>query len=181
MHDLALERLYEPAPVDETREIVRRRLPLHQVVQLRVLERNRRLRREPLRRSLGFRVEPAFGRVQEERRLAVVVARELEHDARVAAVDVAHPADLLVSLTDTSAPRTRRLDHHLEDHGQKRTRVVRRRERVPHERERLTGVRAHTVAPFATVVVSAPPDRSGRSAHGADEEPDGDDRRSRGE
>src|SRR5207244_5655337 len=65
-HDLAVERLDEAAAIDETGQVVGCRLPLHEVVELRVLECDRRLRREPLR-SLSRLLRAAGLRPQQYR------------------------------------------------------------------------------------------------------------------
>src|SRR5436309_12347417 len=107
-----------------------------------------------------FLRESSFGRVQGKRRLSVVAARKLEDDARLVCVDVAYPADVLAALGHATAACTGGFDHDLENHGQERTRVVRRRQGVTDEGERLAGIRMNAVPSLAAVVLATPCDRS---------------------
>ena len=66
---LGLERLDEPSPVDQVRQLVGRRLAAHFLVEPRVLERDPGLRGDPLRELLGLDVEALSGGVEEQLRV----------------------------------------------------------------------------------------------------------------
>jgi hypothetical protein len=106
-------------------------------VQPGVLERDRRLRRQPLGELPRLTVESAPARIEaEDGRRAVVVRRQVERERISLAADVADPADLDTVLEQLPAARARRLGDDLEDQRQQRALVVRRGERVADEGER---------------------------------------------
>ena len=135
--DLRVERIEKAPTVDEARQLVGDRLPLDDVVEPRVLERDRSLGGEPLGEFRRLLAEAALGRMEHElHRRRLVSRRQVELDAR-RPVEVADPADLLPVLQQPAAAGPRRFRDHVQDHGHQRARVVGRRERVADERERL--------------------------------------------
>jgi hypothetical protein len=139
---------------------------------------------EPLGELHRLLAEAAVRRVEDElHRRRLVAGREVELDRSRVAVEIADPADLLVVVQKTAAAGAGGLGDHVQDHGHQRTGVVRRGERLSHEREclpRLTpagdrcsatlsvaGSRARALAP-------RPPDQR-------DEQDDRHDRRQEGQ
>src|SRR5919204_415142 len=120
---LELDDLHEPAPVREVGQLVGHRLRLHEPVQVRVLERDRGLGREPVRELLRLLREAAGRRVERER--ALVGGAGQMDDERVGALGpaTAH-RELARSLDEPSADGARRLDRDAEDYRQERLRVV---------------------------------------------------------
>ena len=140
--DLRLERRDESPPIDETCQLIGHRLSLDDVVQAGVLQRDRRLRGEPLGQLLRFGRKAARRRVEQQPRGAGLVGgRQLELQLVGVVGHVTHPADLPVALHEPATANPGRLGDHVEDHGKKRARIVRRGERVADEGKRLPRVR----------------------------------------
>jgi hypothetical protein len=138
--DLRPERIHEAAPVRQAGELVRQRLTLDDVVQLGVLECDRRLGDQPARQLDGLGGEAAARWVEHDGHVALLRGdRERDPKRRLAGV-LADPRELAFVLEQATARGAGRLDSHLEDHGQERARVVRGREGVTEQAERLTRV-----------------------------------------
>src|SRR6266487_4309734 len=119
--ELGLERLEELPPVDEARQLVGRSLPLDLLVKPCVLQRDPRLRGQPLCKLLGLFFKPPPGGVKDERRRAAHFVRlKVERKRLAFAVHVSDPADLLAGLEQLTSSRAGRLRDDLEDQGEDR-------------------------------------------------------------
>ena len=169
--ELVLERLQEAAAVDEAGQFVGGRLPLDALVQPRVLEGDACLRREPLRERGRLLAETAPGWIEEQRRPAAgfVVAGQVELEG-LSLPHLSEPADLLAVLDEQAAARAGRLGHDLQDQRQEGPRVMRRRESVPYECERLARVALRAVRPAPVDVRLRRRGRAPRRAQHRDEE-----------
>ena len=135
--ELVGERVQELAPVRERRQLVRDGLLLHELMEVCVLESDRRLCRDPFRRLARVLGERALA-CSEQHRQRRSVEGVVEVDPHlVAGRAVAALVDLLPTAKQCTAGGVRRLDRRLEHHRQERARVVRRRERLPDERDRV--------------------------------------------
>ena len=103
-----------------------------------VLDRDRRLRREPVGELLGLLVEGAVARrVEEQAADPVLVAAEPEAERPAAVLRVAGAHDLGAAADEARAGGAGRLDRALEDHGQERLGIVGGGERLTDERDGL--------------------------------------------
>ena len=150
------ERFGEAATIRELGELVGDGLALHGPVQAFVLDRDRRLRREPVRELLGLLVERTLARrIEEQATDAVLVRPEPERQRAAALLRPTGPHDLRAAADETRAGRARRLDRALEDHRQERLRVVRGGEGLSHQRHGLPD--AALIAAAADVARAPPP------------------------
>jgi hypothetical protein len=98
-------------------------------------------------------------------------------------VHLPDPADFFAVVDDASASRARRVDHDLENDGEEGTRVVGRGQCVADERKRLAGVTLGTTGlrPATPVAPGAKSSSFSGRAQQAEQEPQGDGRRERGQ
>ncbi len=120
-----------------------------------IRERDPGLRRQPICERVHLTIESSRRRVKDELRLGSRLARELEHK-RVRPSDVARPHDVLAAFDDTRAAGTGRIADDVQNRWEKGARVVRRRECVSHERDRVRRIRADRVSirMFTTIAFS---------------------------
>ena len=122
-------------PVRELGQLVGDRLPLHDPVQPRVLERDRRLGRERLRERARALVEaPARGPELQRDLLGASSSPSSSLSGRPVAARRPLRRVTRPFCKHTPAGRAGGLHRRVEDHGQQPVRVVRRRERVADER-----------------------------------------------
>ena len=150
--DLAAERLEEMAPVHESREIVRDRLSLHEVVQAGVLQRDRGLGGKPLGQLPHLRREASGAGIKKEIRPALAASGKLDHERGRSAMGLTGPADLLTRRDDPPTAGLRRVDDDLENDREQRARIVGGGQRAADQRKRLAGLTS-----------GHPPDRSAAS------------------